>query len=182
MKREAISRPTSSSRSGKNTNKNANRGPSPRESNEKTRMRAETSNDANREASKPKKYTVQEYRSKRIPTPKRSPAPSQFKLKSTNFTSLFAAPPSLSATRSSTSTKTTPTGNATCRLQRALEYHGGDYSKLASSSLVTSQGDPVVYAEGTMVRRRDLGPNRRGGALGIIRGMIGKSRGSRLTA
>ena len=59
--------------------------------------------------------------------------------------------------------KPTPTDNASRRVQLALEYQGGDYSRLVSNTLVTSQGNPLVYAERTMARRRELGPNGRNG-------------------
>lgn len=108
-------------------------------------------------------------------------SPVHVDLKSTDFTSLFGASPSLSAAPS-TNTKATPTDDASRRVQLALEYHGGDYSKLVTNSLVTSQGDPLVYAENAMARRRELGSNRRNGALRIVQGMVGKSQASQPTA
>ena len=115
-------------------------------------------------------------------TPKRPPTPkAPVHLESTNFATLFAAPAFLSDAPSSTVTKTTTTDAASRRIQFALELHGGDYSKLVPNSLVTSQGDPLVYAASTMARRRDLGPNGRLNALEIVRGMVGRSSGSQPT-
>jgi len=102
-------------------------------------------------------------------------------LKSTDFTSLFGASPSPSVAPSSMSTKTTPVNDTSRRVQLIFESRGGDYSRLISGPLVTSQGDPSVYAERAMARRRELGSNERNRALEIIRGMIGRSQGSQPT-
>lgn len=204
----AASKPTGDSGSSKNVYKNRNPGSTPRRNDERPRIQAKAPDSTDKKASRPGEGLAQKSQPKRVDitkktetredaepgvstkpatrhrTPKPSPAPRtpvrpvQVDLKSTDFTSLFGASSSPSVASSSTSTKTTPTDNASRRVQLALEYHGGDYSKLVSSCLVTSQGSPLVYAESTMARRRELGFNRRNGALGIVQGMIGKSQGS----
>ena len=207
VQRMAASKPTGGSDSNKNGNREKGPDSGPRRNNEKTRTRAQASHRADNRASHPKKDLTHKSQPRRVdaakaetpeavkrsvstgpaashPTLKPSPVPQtplhplHVDLGSTDFTSLFGTSPSLSTAPSSTSTKTTPADNVSRRVQLALEHHGGDYSKLVSGSLVTSQGDPSAYAESTMARRRDLGPNRRNSALGIVRGMIGKSQGS----
>lgn len=211
VQRMTVSKPTGGFGSSKNASGNADLGSGPRGNNEKGRTRTKASEKIDNRASQPRRDLAQKSQPRRVyamkseiprivkpsastgpaishPTLKPTPAPQtpvrplQVDLESTDFTSLFGASPSLSAVPSSTNTKTTPADNVSRRVQLALEHHGGDYSRLISGSLVTSQGDPSVYAESTMARRRDLGPNRRNSALGIVRGMIGKSQGSQPTA
>jgi len=151
---------------------------------EKPRTRAKAFKNGDKKVSRPTKDRSQESLPKQAvlkpsPTPQQ---PAHVDIESTDFASLFGASPSLSATPSPTSAKPTPTDDASRRVQLALEYHGGDYSRLISGSLVTSQGSPLVYAESAMARRRGLGSNRRNGALAIVQGMITKSPGSQLTA
>ena len=183
---------------GNNENGNTNLGSGPRRNDEKFRTRAKVSVNANENASQPRKSPTRNPRSKQAPktvesglstgpatpypTLKPSPAPLRVDLKSTDFTSLFGASPSISAPPSLTSTKFIPTDNASSRVQLALEQYGGDYSNLVSGSLVTSQDSPTVYAESTMARRRDLGPDKRSTALQIIQGMVDKPQGSQPTA
>jgi len=208
MQRVVASKSTGGSGSNKHANKNANRGSSPRKDDEKSRTRVKASSNLGHRVLQPKKNPVQKSQPRRVDTagtetpqtvrprvstgpdtthltPKSSPVPQtpvHVNLKSTDFTSLFGASPSLSGAPSLASMKTAPTDNASRRVQLALEYQGGDYSKLVSNTLVTSQGNPLVYAERTMARRRELGPNGRNGALGIVRGMIGRSQDSQPTA
>jgi len=176
-------------------NRNANPGSGHRRNDQGPRIRTKTSHNAEKNTSRPRKELTKNPRSEWAPntslstepdtsyqTLKPSPAPLRVDLESTDFTSLFGAPPSLSVSPSPTSTKITPADNASSRAQLALEQHGGDYSNLVSGSLVTSQGSPIVYAKSTMARRRDLGPDKRDAALGIIQGMIGKPQDSRPTA
>jgi len=66
-------------------------------------------------------------------------------------------------------------------VQLALENQGGDYSKLIPKPFATGRVDALTYAASTIARRRDLGPNGRNNALEIVRGMVGKSLGSRPT-
>lgn len=184
---------------GSGPRNNANLGSGPRKNHQKPRTRAEASDNAGKNGSQPRKDLARKPRSKQVdakttkpslstgvaasrPTSEPSPAPLQVDLKSTDFASLFGAFSSIPVSPSSTSTEATPTDNASRRAQFTLEQYGGDYSNLVSSSLVTSQGNPIVYAESTMARRRDLGPDRRNTALRIIQGMIGESQGSRPTA
>ncbi|KAF9647437.1 hypothetical protein BDM02DRAFT_2676955 [Thelephora ganbajun] len=199
MQRVAAGKPTGGSGFNKNANKNANPGSGPRKNYEKPRTQAKPP--------QPKKDLAQKSRPKQVDATRTetlravkpdvsggsttysilgsSPAPQTIvhvELESTDFASLFGASPSLSASPSTASLKTTPTDAASRRVQLILEYQGGDYSKLVPNSLVTSQGSPLVYAESTMARRRELGPNRRNDALGIVRGMIDKSQGSQPTA
>ena len=184
LQRVAVRKPTGHSGPRRDANRHGNPGSGTGESNEKRRTRVEAFNNGNKKASRPKKDTPQESQPKQAvlepsPTPRQ---PAHVDIESTDFTSLFGASPSLSTTPSPTSTKSNPTDDASRRVQLALEYHGGDYSKLISSSLVTSQGSPLTYAESAMGRRRGLGSNRRNGALAIVQGMIAKSQGSQPTA
>ena len=211
MQRTVVSGLTGGSGSSNSLIKNANPGSSPRRNDENSRARVKGSNNVDRKAFQPKEYISRKPQPKRAyatekteapktvrpgmstkpttphPTPKLSPSPQtpvnpvHIDLKSVDFTSLFGVSPSISAAPS-TSTKATLTDDVSRRVQLALEYHGGDYSKLVSGSLVTSQGDPLLYAESAMARRRELGYKRRNGALRIVQGMIGKSQGSQPTA
>ena len=183
IQREAARKPTGRSEPPKRANKHGNPGPDIGKNVEKSRTRVKTSDSSDRKTSRPKKNTPQKSRPKQadlkpslVPQP-----PAHVDIKSTDFASLFGASPSLSAP-SSTNTKTTPADDTSRRVQLALEYRGGDYSRLVSSSLVTSQGSPLAYAKSAMVRRRELGSNRRDGALAIVRGMINKSPGSQPAA
>lgn len=193
--RLAVSKPTGGLGFGQNANSNAGPGSGPRGNDRRQRTPAGVSGNAVKGASQPKKGLVQKSRPKQMdatktrvprtvssPTLKPSPAPLHINLNSTDFTSLFGASPSLSTSPSSPRTGTTPIDDASSRVQLALEQHGGDYSKLVSSSLVTSEGSPTVYAESTMARRRDLGPEKRSTALEIIRGMVDKTQGPQPTA
>lgn len=182
---------------------NENLGSGPRRNDERTRTRVTALNNADEKAPRPKRDPAQKPRLKQAgvveakvpetvepgistgpatsrPTLKPSHTPLHVDLGSTDFTSLFGASPYLSATPVSTNTKTILADNVSRRVQLALE-HGGDYSNLVSGTLVTSQGSPITYAENTMGRRRDLGPDGRNAALKIIRGMIGRPQGSQPT-
>ena len=209
MRPVAASKPADGSGSSKNVKKNANSGSGPRKNDEKNRTRAKASNNADGNGSQPKKDAIRKHQPKQVytiakaealetvnpgvstgpttphPTPKPSPAPQipvHVNLKSADFTSLFSASLPLSTAPSSTDTKAIPADDASRRVQLVLEHQGGDYSKLVSGSLVTSQGDPLLYAESTMARRRELGFKRRSGALRIVQGMVGRSQGFQPTA
>ena len=180
VQRVAANKPAGDSGPRENANKHGNQSSGDGKNDEKTRTRVKTSSNTYRKVTRPKEHTPQRTRPKQAvlepsPTPQ---LPAHVDIKSTDFASLFGASPSLSATPSPMSTKSTPTDDTSRRVQLALEYHGGDYSRLVSTSLVSSQGSPLAYAESAMVRRRDLGYNRRNGALAIVRGMINKSPGS----
>lgn len=204
MRRVAENKLASASDSDKNASRDAEPGYGPRKGVERTKTRARASDRPGNEASNPRR----EYRPKKVdttkteasrnvktgaakqqaasrPTLKPSPAPKmpvQVDLGSTDFTSLFGAPPSLSPKDLSTSTRITPTDATSRRVQLALECHGGDYSKLVPEPLATSKGSPIVYAASTLGRRRDLGPNMKNNALEIIRSMAGRSLGSQQTS
>ena len=207
MQRMAANKPTGDSGPSKNANKYANPGSGPRKNDGAARTWGKTSDNTNKRASQPKNDLTRKSQPRRADTTKTTtprtvrsgvstgPATSyptlkpfsvpetpartaHINLESADFTSLFGTSPPLSAAPSSTSAKTTPTDGASRRVQLILESRGGDYSRLVSGPLVTSQGDPSVYAERAMARRRELGSNERNRALGIIRGMIGKSQGS----
>ena len=180
-----------------NTNKNASRGPGPRKSDNQPRVRKKPTGRADKDTQIPQPDQVDFVKTKApktaqpslskgpvtsYPTVRPSSTPLRVDVNSTDFTSLFGTSPSLPTSPSSISMKRIPTDNAASRLQLALEQYGGDYSNLVSDSLVTSQGSPIAYAQSAMARRRDLGPDRRDIALGIIEGMIGKSQDSRPTA
>lgn len=207
MQRAAATKPNGGSYPNRNANGKANSGSGPRRNDGTTRTRVKVSDDARKNVSHPKRGPAQNSRPKHADPPeaatpktvnpgvpkgtvtshqtlKLSPAPqmpTHIDFGSTDFTSLFGPSSSFSDTPSSTSIKTTAANAVSRRVQLTLEHHGGDYSKLISSSLATSHGDPLVYAASTMARRRDLGPNGRNGALEIVRGMIGKSVGSQPT-
>jgi len=184
LERVDVRKPTGHSNPRRDTNRHGNPGSGTRENDKTPRTRVKASNNGDKKASRPRKDRPQESQSKQAvlepsPTPRQ---PTHIDIESTDFTSLFGASPSLSTTHSSTSTKPTPTDDASRRVQLALEYHGGDYSRFISSSLVTSQGSPLAYAESAMARRRGVGSNRRNDALAIVQGMIAKSPGSQPTA
>jgi len=193
MRRAAENKLAGASDSNKNASGDAKPGYGPRENVERTQTRVRASDRLGSEASNPRR----EFRPKRVdptkseahskrqattrPTLRPSPAPkmpAQVDLGSTDFTSLFGAPPSLSHKDLSTSTRITPADATSRRVQLALEHHGGDYSKLVPKPLATSEGSPIVYAASTLARRRDLGPNMRNNALEIIRSMAGRPLGS----
>ena len=169
-RRDASRHENPSSRTGKND--------------EKPGTRVKVSNNGDKKASRPKRDTPRESQPKQAvlkPSPIPKP-PAHVDIESTDFTSLFGASPSLPAALSPSNTRTTPTDDASRRVQLALEYRGGDYSRLVSSSLVTSQGSPLTYAESAMARRRGLGSNRRNDALAIVQGMVVRSPSSQPTA
>jgi len=182
QRRVAAEKPTGHFSPRKDINHRGDPGPGGVKNDERARTRVKASNNDNKKASGPKKDTPKKPKPKpeqAVPQPSPAPQlPAHVNMKSTDFASLFGASPSLSTAPSTTSTKPTPTDHTSRRVQLALEYRGGDYSRLVSSSLVTSQGSPLVYAESAMVRRKDLGSNRRNGALAIVQGMINKSAGS----
>ena len=201
--RQAANKLGRNSNSKMNPNGKVNPGFHPGRNDGKTQTRVTASDNAKKNVSQPKRGPPHNPRPKQAdppvavnldvpqatatshqtlkPSPKpQTPTPIDFGL--TDFTSLFGASPSLPDAPSSTITKINATDAVSRRVQFALEYHGGDYSKLIPDSLATSQGDPMVYAANTIGRRRDLGPNRRNGALEIVRGMIGKSLGPQPTA
>ena len=199
----AANKPTGGFGSSTSPNWNANSGPGLRKNDERVRTRPATSNNADRKPSRPKKFTFQKSQPKQAdatakaetpeavrPRVSKKPATARSTLnptpipqspvridpQSTDIMSLFGTSPPIFVAPPSTSTETIPTDDASRRAQFALEYYGGDYSKFVSNSLVTSEDDPSVYAKSTMARRRDLGPNTKNNALGLIRGMIGKSQ------
>lgn len=188
-----------------------NAGSSPRRTHEGTHPRVKASDDAKSDGSQPKRDSparkprrkqehppkagnpetanlnpkVHEQAPTSRPTLKPSPAPQtpiRVDFGSTDFTSLFGVSASLSDVPPSTITKTIAADAVSRRAQLALEYHGGDYSKLVPNTFATGPGDPLVYAASTLARRRDIGPNRRSNALEIIRGMVEKSLGPQPTS
>ena len=60
------------------------------------------------------------------------------------------------------------------RIQLALERMGGDYSRLLPKAVEGREDNPVNRAQSAMARRRDIGINRRLGALNIVVNMVGK--------
>jgi len=60
------------------------------------------------------------------------------------------------------------------RTQLALERMGGDYSRLLPQAVEGREDNPVTRAQSAMARRRDIGINRRLGALNIVVNMVGK--------
>ncbi|KAF9778224.1 hypothetical protein BJ322DRAFT_1093757 [Thelephora terrestris] len=194
MQREAASKPAGGSGPDRNTNRNANAGSGPRTNGENARTRTKASNNFETEASQRRRDPSHTHLSKQRDPPKvetsqtaRRPAtsyptlklkpspvpqtPAHVNFESTDFTSLFGAS-SLPTTYTPTSQRIAPSDAVSRRVQLALEYRGGDYSNLAPKTLVTSQGDPLVYAANTLARRRDLGPNMRSSALEIVREMV----------
>ena len=180
----AAEKPAGHSGPRRDANRHGNPASRSGKNDEKPRTRVKALHNGDKKASRPKRDTPQKSQPKQVvlepsPTPK---PPAHVDIESTDFTSLFGGSPSLSVASSPSNMKTTPTDDASRRVQLALEYHGGDYSRLVSSSLVTSQGSPLAYAESAMARRRGLGSNRRNGALAIVQGMVIKSPGSQPTA
>ena len=195
--RSAALEATEGSNPQRDANKNTNRASGPRKSDYQPRARKKPADHRDKGAQIPQLGRVDVAKTKAPtttkpglstglttshPTAEPSPAPLRVDVNLTDFTSLFGASPSLPVPSPSISVESTPTGSAPSRLQLTLEQYGGDYSNLVSGSLVTSQGSPITYARSTMARRRDLGPDKRGIALGIIQGMISGSEDTQRTA
>jgi hypothetical protein len=60
------------------------------------------------------------------------------------------------------------------RIQLVLERTGGDYSRLLPETIDGIEESPVNRARSAMARRRDIGINRRIGALRVVESVVGK--------
>lgn len=189
MRPETINEPTSGSRprrNGENTRTRVKPSENTKAATTSKHKRDSTQNRRPERVDRPKAKAVKLGVSKEPITPRptsRPPAPqtpSHVDFESTDLTSLFGVS-TLPIVPPSTTTRITPTDAASRYVQLALEYRGGDYSRLVPNTLVSSEGDPLIYAANTMARMRDLGPNRRSNALEIVRGMVGNSQVSQPT-